>query len=133
MTKFEDIIRRLKDEGLKLTPQRIIVLESLIKLNNHPTAEIIYEEIKKKYPNISLATVYNILELLSKKNIINKVYCDDGKLRYDGNTIMHQHIVDTKNGEIKDFYDDELNDLLVGYFRNKNINILDLKLYIKIS
>ena len=74
----------LKHNGLKVTTQRIAILEVL---NNRPgkhmTAEEIYDCVKKKYPEIGLATVYRTIQLLSELHVIDKLNLDDGYVRYE--------------------------------------------------
>ena len=63
---MRDIIGRIKDRGVTLTPQRIAIVEFLSHSKEHPTADEIHKSIQKRYPTISLATVYSTLELLKK-------------------------------------------------------------------
>jgi len=57
----------LIQSGLKITPQRLAVLEAIIRLNNHPTADNIIDHIKQNHPNIAVGTVYKTLETLVEK------------------------------------------------------------------
>ena len=61
--KITEIRTRLTEKGLKVTPQRIAILEAIIKLNNHPTADNIIDYIRNYHPNIATATVYKVLEI----------------------------------------------------------------------
>jgi Fur family peroxide stress response transcriptional regulator len=58
--------------GLKVTPQRIAVLDALYSLNNHPTVERIIDFIRKNHPNIAVGTVYKALETFEIKGIVKK-------------------------------------------------------------
>ena len=71
--KAEEFSNKLIEKGLKVTPQRIAILEAIVKLNNHPTAENIIEYIRKKHPNIATATVYKVLDALVSSKLIKKV------------------------------------------------------------
>lgn len=68
MKKMEkpDLEKQIRDAGLKVTPQRINVLELLYK-SNHPTAEFLIDKIKEKFSSISSGTIYNILDVLAKR------------------------------------------------------------------
>ena len=68
---IEEISNKLSEKGLKVTPQRTIVLEAIYNLNKHPTAENIIEHIRKKHPNIATGIVYKVLETLVENNLIN--------------------------------------------------------------
>jgi len=71
--KVEQIKDKLKVAGLKITPQRIAILEAVYKLDNHPTAENIIEYIRNMHPGIATGTVYKILDTLEGNNLIKKV------------------------------------------------------------
>jgi len=124
----------LHRNGLKITPQRIAVLEAVIKLKNHPTAEKIINVVKRKYPNISVGTVYNVLETLVKEGIIKKVETDRDIMRYDAVREQHHHLYCTETNRIEDYFDDNLNKILNNYFKNKKIRdfkIEEIKLEIR--
>lgn len=107
--------------GLKVTPQRLAILEAINELRNHPTADKIISFIKSKHPNIAVGTIYNTLELFVKKNIIRKVKTERDVMRYDGILEKHHHLYSSENEKIEDYFDDELNDLIEDYFRKKEI------------
>ncbi|MGO3609646.1 MAG: Fur family transcriptional regulator, partial [Enterococcus sp.] len=76
--------KQLHDSGFKLTPQReATVLVLLENEKDHLSAEEIYFLVKKKSPEIGLATVYRTLEILTELHIVNKISFDDGLARYD--------------------------------------------------
>jgi len=81
-----------EQQELRLTIQRKIILEELRKMHDHPTADLIYERVRKRIPNISLGTVYRNLELLSSRGIIRRVDIAGRKRRYDAKTTEHAHI-----------------------------------------
>lgn len=129
----KDIREILMVNGLKVTPQRIAVLEAVVKLNNHPTADLVIEFIQKNHPNIAIGTVYKILETLVDKNIIKKVKTDKDIMRYDAITENHHHLYYTDTDRIEDYFDEKLNNMLKNYFEKKKIphfQIDDIKLQI---
>jgi len=129
----EEIIEKLNGKGLKVTPQRIVILEAITKLDNHPTADQIIEYIRRNHPNISVATVYKVLEVLTMTGLVNKVKTEKDIMRYDAIMDSHHHIYCSDSERIEDYNDHELNDLLEKYFREKKIpgfEIEDLKLQI---
>jgi Fur family ferric uptake transcriptional regulator len=76
----------LKQNGLKVTTQRVEILEVLSsRPGKHLTVEEIYDYVKEKYPEIGLATVYRTIQLLSELNLIDKLNLDDGYVRYEIN------------------------------------------------
>ena len=131
--KAEEISSRLIEKRLKVTPQRIVILEAIIKLNNHPTAENIIEYIRKNHPNISVATVYKVLDVLVENGLIKKVKTEKDFMRYDAIMESHHHIYCSDSDRIEDYNDKELTELLEKYFEKKKIpdfKIEDIKLQI---
>ncbi|WP_301398778.1 Fur family transcriptional regulator [Thermodesulfobacterium sp.] len=82
-----------KSLGIKLTPQRIAILEYLEGNREHPSAEDIYNSLKKNFPSMSFATVYNTLDVLVKKGLIKEIIVDPYKKRFDPFTHTHHHFV----------------------------------------
>lgn len=131
--KPEEISNILVDKGLKVTPQRIAILEAIVTLNNHPSVEGIIEYIRKNHPNISTATVYKVLDALVASGLIRKVKTDRDIMRYDAVAENHHHIYCSGSDRIEDYFDEELNKLLENYFKNKkipNFDVEDIKLQI---
>jgi len=86
----------------RITKQRQVVLEELQKVTTHPTADMVYDMVRKRLPNISLGTVYRNLELLAEQGIIRKLNIDEHKMRFDGNTSNHFHIQCIECGKVDD-------------------------------
>ncbi|MBF0559575.1 MAG: transcriptional repressor [Nitrospirae bacterium] len=78
---------------LKLTPQRIAILDYLKDNIEHPSADDIYKAVSLKYPTMSFATVYNTLEALRKKGGVTELTIDATKKRFDPNTKPHHHLI----------------------------------------
>mgnify|MGYP002353168695 CR=1 FL=1 len=83
---------RLTEKGLKVTPQRIAVLEAIYSLNNHPTVDNITEFIRKDQPNIAVGTVYKVLDTLVENGIVKRVKTESDLMRYDGILEQHHHL-----------------------------------------
>jgi Fur family transcriptional regulator, peroxide stress response regulator len=119
--KLDDIRNKLIEKGLKVTPQRIAILEAINKLRNHPTAENIIEFIRKNHPNIASATVYKILDAFVANELIRKVKTNSDIMRYDDIMESHHHLYSTESDRIEDFVDSELNEMIEKYFEKKKI------------
>jgi Fur family peroxide stress response transcriptional regulator len=131
--KVAEIKNKLIEKGLKVTPQRIAILEAIIKLNNHPTAENIIDYIRNNHPNISTATVYKVVDALISNKIISKVKTEQDVMRYDAVMESHHHLYCSESDRIEDYKDTELNEMIEKYFKNKDIpgfKIEDIKLQI---
>ena len=120
-----DYIReQLKQKGLKVTPQRVAIYEAVVKLKNHPTAEKIIDYIKKNHPNISVGTVYKVLDSLVENQLLKKVKNEKDVMRYDAIMQQHHHLYCTETERIEDFEDSDLDKLITEYFKaekNKRI------------
>lgn len=117
----KDIRNRLIEKGLKVTPQRIAILEAVLKLNNHPSADNIVEYIRKNHPNIAIATVYKVLDTLMQNNLIIKVKTERDLKRYDGLVESHHHLYSSGSDRIADYRNEELSQMLEKYFRDNQI------------
>ncbi len=94
----------LKEKGYSLTFQRIAILEYLENCKTHPSVEMIYEELRKKYPVFSKATIYNNLQVLKNLGLIWELEIESGKVRFDGNPEFHPHFLCKECGKIFDLY-----------------------------
>lgn len=131
--KKEIIGTSLKDNNLKVTPQRIAVLEALNNLKDHPTADKIKEYVVKNHPNVAVGTIYKTLETFVEKGLVKKVKTDKDVMRYDAILDKHHHLYCENTERIEDFFDDQLNEILEKYFKKKkipNFKVKDIKLQI---
>lgn len=86
----------------KYSRQRETLLRVLCATKSHPSADAIYDEVRKEIPNISLGTVYRNLARLAEDGVIMKLDVGDGTEHYDGNTALHSHFACEKCGRIED-------------------------------
>jgi Fur family transcriptional regulator, peroxide stress response regulator len=129
----KSVIKILVGNGLRVTPQRIAVLEVVLTLKNHPNADRVIDYIRINYPHVSIGTVYKTLETLVNKGIINMVKTDTDIMRYDSVLEKHHHLYCSESDHIEDFFDNELDEILYNYLKNKNIpnfKIEDIRLQI---
>jgi Fur family peroxide stress response transcriptional regulator len=117
----KEIAGKLSDKGLRVTPQRIAILGAIIKLNNHPAAEKIIEYIKKNHPNISVGTVYKVLDSFVENDLLKKVKTEGGIMRYDPSPSNHHHLYCEETDRIEDYEDEKLDKLIFEYFNRKGI------------
>jgi len=91
-----------KKLGLKITPQRLAILEYLEGNREHPSAEDIFNALKDKFPSMSFATVYNTLEVLIEKGLVKELNLDATKKRFDSVVTPHHHFICKRCGKIRD-------------------------------
>lgn len=97
----QQLVSSLRDEGFRITPQRVAIVEYIMGTVNHPSAEQIHQKVKKEYPMVSLSTVYKTLDLLRKKRLVNEIDVN-GESRFDANTGEHINLVCLSCGKIED-------------------------------
>ena len=98
------ILKKLKELGLKRTPQRLAIIDALIENTLlHPGASLIYREARKKTKSLSLSTVYATLDELSRHGIIKMLEFDKMENRYEGNIAAHINLVCKGCGKIMDY------------------------------
>jgi len=100
---LDELVKELKEKNIRLTHQRLKVLEYLVNNPIHPTVEQIYGALKKEVPSLSKTTIYNTLHHLSELKLIKVVAIEDNEARFDGDTRDHGHFKCTSCGEIYDF------------------------------
>lgn len=85
-----------------MTPQRIAALKYFEGNKSHPSAEVVFQALKKNFPTISFATVYNILETFKEKGLIQELNIDPTKKRFDPDTLSHHHFYCFSCGQVFD-------------------------------
>ncbi|MBI5665572.1 MAG: transcriptional repressor [Nitrospirae bacterium] len=101
-TNIATKIKEYKARGIKLTHQRLAILEYLDGNTSHPSAENIYKAVKRKFPMMSFATVYKTLETLRQKGDIIELTIDPLRRRYDPDIKPHHHLICIKCKKIAD-------------------------------
>lgn len=94
--------RRLREKGLRVTQQRVAVLEYLLATPRHPTAEEIEAGVNRLVPTTSRASVYNVLHSLKESGLIDEIVLDDAISRYDANLERHHHFICRACGAVED-------------------------------
>ena len=125
---IENLKKVLKDKGMKYTEQRAIILQILLTLDEHLSAEEVHAIIKEKYPkqNIGIATIYRTLNFLEEVQLISSIsFGKDGK-KYEGNAKEHHdHLICTSCGKIVEFFDEQIENRQEIVAKNNNFEITD--------
>ena len=127
--RFDVIIQKLRDNGHKITPQRLDIVKILAKSVGHPSVEDIYDKIKKNFPTMSLATVYRNIVLIKLLGEVLELGFPDGSNRYDGNKpVPHPHAICIKCKKIVDPDLDSLDEMKKEVALETNFKILNHRL-----
>jgi Fur family peroxide stress response transcriptional regulator len=99
-------MKTIKNMPFRLTPQRTMILRLLKDDTSHPKAEDIFNKVRVEYPNVSLKTVYNTLDLLNEKHIIQELVIEPRIKRYCPNPAPHHHLFCTSCRKVVDVFQD---------------------------
>ena len=102
--QLQEAVNALKNTKVRMTPQRHAILEYLYNSMSHPTADEIYKALEGKFPNMSVATVYNNLRVFKEVGIVKELTYGDSSSRFDCVTTDHYHVICTECGKIVDFH-----------------------------
>lgn len=115
MYPFEKrLIEVLRKAKLRVTPQRLAIYEALFKGKSHPTVNEVYDHVRSRNPAISLATVYQTLQVLVDLGLAQEISFKEGATRYDPNMEPHVNIVCKICGSIEEVFPSEVSDLLLS-------------------
>ncbi len=124
----ETLRQKLEARGGHLTKQRIAVFDYLSRVEHHPTADEIFLAVKRKLPQISLATIYNNLEMLVQCDAVSKLSYGEGSARYDIRTDHHYHTRCLKCGKLWDLDSAEGVEALKRIKPQKGFEVKDYRL-----
>ena len=94
--------------ALKYSRQREVIKENLMHRDDHPTADMVYMDVRQTFPNISLGTVYRNLQLLTELGEIQKLNVGDGADHFDAKTFPHYHFICSECGSVIDLQMDNI-------------------------
>jgi Fur family peroxide stress response transcriptional regulator len=126
---LNDILTILKQNGLKVTPQRLAIINVLQNTKEHPSAETIYKKLSADFPAMSLATVYKTLEMLKNIGLVQELNVGEGSFRYDANVKSHPHLICVSCNRVDDLDEDVLKDLLKEVNKHTDYLLTGQKLY----
>ncbi|SER06220.1 Fur family transcriptional regulator, peroxide stress response regulator [Granulicatella balaenopterae] len=107
----ENIIIQLRQDGVRITPQREAILNFLAESDKHPTADDIYQALSEEYKQMSVATVYNNLRLFTSYGFVKEMTYGDNASRFDFSSTEHYHVICEKCGCIEDLFYPILSDV----------------------
>jgi len=109
MSRFQKsdalIIETLRKKGYKATTQRIAICRFALHSRDHPSAQRVYDEVRRVHPTVSLATVYKTLQILTKHGLVQELDLPESQARFDSYVEPHINLVCMRCGNIQDFDD----------------------------
>ncbi len=117
---------KIKEAGLKATPQRLAIYESMRKLG-HASVDMVIEDLKDSFPSLTVATIYNVLESFVNTGLLTRRFSSNNKMYFDVNVYEHAHFYDQDENSYMDFHDPELVRLVMDYLSTKKIDKFNVK------
>jgi Fur family peroxide stress response transcriptional regulator len=125
------IIKTFRNSGYRATPQRIAISRYILHNHEHPTAQEAYLEVKKRYPTVSLATIYATIKILKGSGLIKELNLPQGQTRFDPNTELHAHLICMQCGSISDWSDPTMPKLIAKVSADANFTVMESSLELK--
>ena len=98
----------LRERGINPSAQRVAVARYVLHTDEHPSADEVLKRVKKRFPHVSRATVYNTLNLFVEVGLLRQFVLNEGRVVFDPRTEDHHHFIDDETGEIQDIPWDDL-------------------------
>lgn len=97
-----DFSETLRNRGIRPSAQRVAIARCVLRAKTHPTADQVWKTVRRDFPYVSRATVYNTLKLFVEKGLLKHHWVDEAGSVFDPNTGRHHHFVDQETGMIVD-------------------------------
>lgn len=128
MARLEELCRQ---RGVPLTVQRRVVLDVMLDEHSHPTADQVYEQVRRRIPSISRTTVYRILDTLVQLDLVTRICHPGSAVRYDPQTERHHHLICLECESIIDLPDDRLDRIALPDVSEHGFEIRDYHIHLR--
>ena len=125
---ISEVKQMLEDKGVRPSFQRMSILKYLIEKKNHPSVDVIYKELSAENPTLSRTTVYNSLNALHEKGLVDSITISETEVRYDYKIEPHAHFKCLKCGKI---YDVEIDSDLLKIKSVKGHKVTETQFFMK--
>ena len=92
----------LREHGIQPSAQRVAVADYVLRTDEHPTADVVWSQVRAGFPMLSRATVYNTLNLFVRKGLLRQMVLTGGTVVFDPNVGLHHHFIEERTGKIYD-------------------------------
>ena len=125
-----DLIEKLcAERGMRMTEQRRVIARVLGESHDHPDVEELYRRASAQDPHISIATVYRTVRLFEEAGVVERHDFGDGRSRYEeAGDDHHDHLIDTKTGQVVEFFDAEIEQLKTAIAERLGYKLIGHKL-----
>jgi len=122
---------RCREKGVPLTAQRRVVLEAILELDNHPTADQVHECVRQRMPEVNRTTVYRTLETLVGMGVIHRTSHPGRTVRFDPRTEPHHHLVCRRCDRVIDFFDETFDALRIPDLSDRGFEVEDFQVQLR--
>ena len=122
---------RCEEHGLRVTPQRTLIYQELIKAEDHPSVDVLYKRVRKTHPNISFDTVFRTVQSFSQMSLVGVCGGYGGPKRFDPIMKKHHHFICMSCDKIIDFYSEPCDNIQIPKSIQKKYNILNKKVVLE--
>jgi len=122
MKVMREVVDVLRSRGIQPSAQRVAVAQHVLDAHDHPGADEVFARVRKKFPMVSRATVYNTLNVLVEKGLLRALVISEGKVVFDPKTDAHHHFIDETTGAIHDVPWDALEVRNVGSLKGFKVD-----------
>lgn len=129
--RIEAYRRICRDQGLRITVQKRAILEAVLDLDNHPTADQVYESVARVVPDISRTTVYRTLEAFARIGVITKACHPGSSTRYDPRVELHHHLICLHCDAVIDITDTGLDALKLPDTSDHGFEVRDFRVQLR--
>ena len=131
-TERIELFRRMcRERGERCTVQRRVILEKVLDIDDHPSADQVFEAVESSLPGVSRTTVYRTLEHLAGMGVITKA-CHPGRVaRFDPRLELHHHLVCLRCNQLIDFEDEALNELTMPDTSDLGFEVKDYRVQLR--
>jgi Fe2+ or Zn2+ uptake regulation protein len=98
----QDVVETLRRYDIQPSAQRVAVASYVLKTDAHPSADQVFAAVRKRFPMLSRATVYNTLNLFVEKGLLQQLVLAEGRVVFDPKVDRHHHFIDEETGQILD-------------------------------
>jgi len=124
-------LSKCRQHNLKITPQRTAVFNALADAEDHPSADAVYQKVKKEFPNISFDTVNRTLIVFSEIGLVEVVEGQGDPRRFDPRMENHHHFYCIRCGKITDFFSEELNQIEIPPHIEQDFTVISKRMVLK--
>ena len=129
--RLHEFVQICQTHQLKITPQRVAIYKQLLNMDIHPTADAVYQIVKKEYPNISFDTVNRTLLTFAEVGLLDIVEIFGGAKRFDPKVTPHHHLHCIQCGKVFDFYSRAYDNLAVPEGVKKQFQVMSKRVVLK--